>query len=417
MISAPEWREVALGEVCEAPQYGWTTRARSAADGDSLRLLRTTDISRGQVDWSTVPFCETEPKDPQKYVLHDGDLVISRAGSIGFSFLVQDPPPAVFASYLIRFRPGPAVVPRYLAWFMRSPGYWRQVSASASGIAQQNINAKKLQSIRLPLPPLEIQTVIVAALEEQFSRLDEALRALGSARRRLKQYRLAAIAAVIGTEVTLPLLHPDWPWTTLGEMAEIVGGVTKDKKRETVPHLIEVPYLRVANVQRGRLDLREVKAIRVSAQELARLRLRRGDILFNEGGDRDKLGRGWVWSGEIEDCVHQNHVFRARLQDSKIEPRFVSWYANTVGRDYFVRHGRQTTNLASINKTLLGRLPVPVPSREEQRAILNEIDRRESVAQVLEREMAAAEQRAMTLGAEILRLSLDEAAGAPLGRR
>jgi type I restriction enzyme S subunit len=95
----------------------------------------------------------------------------------------------------------------------------------------------------------------------------------------------------------------------------------------------------------------------------------------------------------------------------------VSWYANTVGRDYFVRHGRQTTNLASINRTLLSRLPVPVPSQQEQRAILNEIDRRESVAQVLEREMAAAEHRATTLGAEILRLSLDEAAGPPLWRR
>jgi type I restriction enzyme S subunit len=84
----------------------------------------------------------------------------------------------------------------------------------------------------------------------------------------------------------------------LGEIAEVVGGVTKDAKRQADPSLIEVPYLRVANVQRGRLDLSMIATIRTSSVQAQKLRLEKGDVLLNEGGDRDKLGRGWVISDD-----------------------------------------------------------------------------------------------------------------------
>ena len=112
-----------------------------------------------------------------------------------------------------------------------------------------------------------------------------------------------------------------WAWTTLGEIAEVVGGVTKDTKKQSDPALPEMPYLRVANVQRGYLDLREITKIRVPESTLAKLRLLPGDVLLNEGGDRDKLGRGWVWDGQIPNCIHQNHVFRARLPEETASPQ------------------------------------------------------------------------------------------------
>ncbi len=90
-----------------------------------------------------------------------------------------------------------------------------------------------------------------------------------------------------------------------------------------------LPYLRVANVQRGYLDLSEMKEIEATEDEIADLQLREGDVLFNEGGDRDKLGRGWVWRGELPECIHQNHVFRARLHAGVADPKFVSWYGNS----------------------------------------------------------------------------------------
>jgi type I restriction enzyme S subunit len=164
-------------------------------------------------------------------------------------------------------------------------------------------------------------------------------------------------------------LRSGWTWRTLGEIAEVVGGVTKDTKKQADPRNVEVPYLRVANVQRGRLDLSNVATIRVPAETAKRLELRRGDVLLNEGGDRDKLGRGWVWDDQIPRCIHQNHVFRARLRDN-VEPKFLAYYTNELGRDWFEHNGRQTTNLASISLTKIRQLPVPVPSVDEQRRIV-----------------------------------------------
>src|SRR6266849_983390 len=104
----PGWALAQLGDVSTKPQYGWTT---SAADQGSLQLLRTTDISSGKVDWDTVPFCRDEPKDATALLLCDGDIVVSRAGSVGKSFFIEQPRRSVFASYLVRFRP--RVDPRY----------------------------------------------------------------------------------------------------------------------------------------------------------------------------------------------------------------------------------------------------------------------------------------------------------------
>jgi len=158
--------------------------------------------------------------------------------------------------------------------------------------------------------------------------------------------------------------------------------------------LRSVPYLRVANVQRGHLDLREVKLIEAPAREIEELRLLPGDVLFNEGGDRDKLGRGWVWEGQLAECIHQNHVFRARPFTSDVAGKLVSWWGNTFGKDYFVREGKQTTNLASINMRKLSALPVPIPPTVEQRRITSEVERRLSAVDEIERQVDANLQRA-----------------------
>lgn len=165
-----------------------------------------------------------------------------------------------------------------------------------------------------------------------------------------------------------------WQLTTLGEIADVQGGITKGKQRTPNDKLREVPYLRVANVQRGFLDLGEVKTIEATEDEVRQFQLRPGDVLFNEGGDRDKLGRGWIWSGEIAECIHQNHVFRARIHGGVLVPKILSWYGNSEGQAYFLREGKQTTNLASLNSTKLRALPVLIPPGPEQQRIVAAIE-------------------------------------------
>jgi type I restriction enzyme S subunit len=171
----------------------------------------------------------------------------------------------------------------------------------------------------------------------------------------------------------LPEVPKGWAWASLEMLTDIVGGITVDAKR-TGPDLQEVPYLRVANVQRGRLELSEVKMLLAAPSKIKELRLAPGDILLNEGGDRDKIGRGWIWEGQLECCIHQNHVFKARLYVFDLPPKYVSYYANEMGRNYFFSEGKQTTNLASINLTKVSLLPIPIPSAAEAFQVVELLD-------------------------------------------
>lgn len=134
---------------------------------------------------------------------------------------------------------------------------------------------------------------------------------------------------------------------------------------------VRLPYLRVANVQDGRLDLSEIKMISVSRSQIERYSLQAGDVLMTEGGDFDKLGRGAVWNGQIAPCLHQNHVFAVRPDNTVILSAFLAAYCESeAGKRYFLSCSKQTTNLASINSTQLKDLPVVVPPVTEQIRIL-----------------------------------------------
>ena len=160
----------------------------------------------------------------------------------------------------------------------------------------------------------------------------------------------------------------DWQIRSLREVAQVQSGIAKNAKRQ-VHNAVDVHYLRVANVQDGYLDLDQMSTIRLSRDELVRYAVLPGDVLMNEGGDLDQLGRGAMWRGEFDPCVHQNHVFVVRCRSGLLPEFLNAWTASTPARRYFLLAGKQTTNLASINKKALGELPVPIPQPEEQRAI------------------------------------------------
>jgi len=291
------------------------------------------------------------------------------------------------------FVPATGLTSDYLYWYLIASV--PAIREMGSGTTFPEVSKKIAATIPVKIPPLVEQRRIVAAIEELFSRLDAAEFSLARAGVRLDSLRATTFDL---------LAEEDWAWTTLGQIAEIVGGVTKDSKRQGDPGLVEVPYLRVANVQRGYLDLDEIATIRVTPEKARALALQPGDVLFNEGGDRDKLGRGWVWSGEISDCIHQNHVFRARLRDG-FEPRFVSWHGNTFGRSWFEKNGKQTTNLASINLRTLKSFPVPAPPLEEQHRIVAEVERQLSIVDATR----AAIDRALERSGQLRRSILERA--------
>ena len=435
------WVLSTVGDVCSQPQYGYTTKASNLGE---LRLLRTSDITSGSINWKTVPYCAENPDDLEKYSLKDGDILVSRAGSVGVSYLVKKPLEAVFASYLIRFKP--LIDRQFLAYFLQSPAYWVAIADEKLGIAVPNVNATKLKSITLPIPPAAEQRRIVTKIEELFSELDKGVESLKTARAQLNVYRQSVLKHAFEGKLTaqwreenkdkletpeqllarikqerearceqqlqewkvavkkwerngksgrkpakpgrvkttteiaseevdqFPNIPKRWCLVRLCQIAEIGLGMSVSAARKPEDPL-EVPYLRVANVQRGFLDLSEIKYMSIERSQLGSLQLKKWDILFNEGGDRDKLGRGWIWQSEIAQCITQNHVFRARpYVKSESNSKLLSYWANTFGQHYFEKVGKQTTNLASINKTVLSKFPLPLIPSEEQEELCKQID-------------------------------------------
>jgi len=160
----------------------------------------------------------------------------------------------------------------------------------------------------------------------------------------------------------------DWGLSKLDQVAVIQTGLAKGKKDIKDP--VTLPYLRVANVQDGYFDLREIKTITVERSEIDRYSLRKNDVLLTEGGDLDKLGRGHLWDGQIEPCLHQNHVFVVRTRPDVVLPSFFALQTSGPhGRHYFLSCAKKTTNLASINSTQLKHFPVLVPPLREQQEI------------------------------------------------
>ena len=180
-------------------------------------------------------------------------------------------------------------------------------------------------------------------------------------------------------------------WVRLSEIALVGSGMSLSKSRK-LTNPTQIPYLRVANVQRGELDLSRVKTMEIEHSQLPRLALRRWDVLFNEGGYTVTSSvRGCVWEAQIEPCITQNHVFRAS-PFSESHPCTPSGFRTGVtpfGQLYFEAQGKQTTNLASINKTVLSNFPIPLPPIAEQEEIIRRLESQMAIVDHLERDVAS----------------------------
>lgn len=304
-----------------------------------------------------------------------------------------------------------AVEPEFLWRYLRQSSFRRTAEQSMTGaVGQRRVPKQYLEQTELPLPPLAEQKRIVAKLDALSARSARARNDLARIDILVKRYKQAILSKAFSGELTSNVewrptpegmvrtsnrdrLPASWQVCSLAEIAEIQSGLALGKKRKHDAELIELPYLRVANVQRGWLTLEEIKTVEVTEKEAQRLFLKPGDVLMNEGGDRDKLGRGWVWNGEIDNCIHQNHVFRVRLHADALPPKFLSYFANEFGQQHFFSQGKQTTNLASISKTKLSAMNVPVPPFPEAQEIVRRIER---AFRKIDR-LAAEAQRALAL--------------------
>jgi type I restriction enzyme S subunit len=167
----------------------------------------------------------------------------------------------------------------------------------------------------------------------------------------------------------VPHLPTGWQLKRLKHLAQVRSGIAKGKDTDG-KETVELPYLRVANVQDGHLDLDEVSIIEVDANVVERFSLQSGDVLMNEGGDYDKLGRGALWSGEVSPCLHQNHVFAVRPIEEDLSEWLAAVTQTRYAKFYFMNNAKQSTNLASISQGNVKELPVLLPPKNVRAELL-----------------------------------------------
>ena len=362
------WPTKPLEEIAEL--YGGSTPSRDSPAfwGGDIYWVTPTDLPMPDEGISVV----TKTKDhitqagldnSSATVVPKGTVLFSSRATIG-KVAVADMPLTTNQGFA-NFVPHSEVTSRFLAYAL---WFYREDIARLSGSTTfKEVSRSTLRKYHLPVPPLTEQERIVKLLDEA----DELRKLRAQADRRTTALIPSLFHEMFGENTKKPSAR-----VRLEQIAEVVSGVAKGRKfNGRLP--VEVPYLRVANVQAGHLDLSEIKTIEALPEEVEELALRRGDVLLTEGGDFDKLGRGAMLEQDLPNCIHQNHVFRVRVEQSKLNPIYFAKFLLTgEARGYFLGCAKRTTNLASINMTQLRALPVllpPLPLQKEFAARVSEI--------------------------------------------
>lgn len=382
----------------------WTSNAPTSWKVVPLRSIITSRSVKGQTDLPLLSVAREKgvfvraldgsdgnhnmiPTDLRPYkVARMGDLVINKMkawqGSMGIAPTDGVVSPAYYV-YKLEFASH-----QYAESLLRSKPYVAEFARSSDGvrIGQWDLSIPRMREIPILVPPPNEQEAIVRFLQYANRRIDCFVRSKRKLIALLEEQKRAIVNQVatrgLNSHVALTPsgiaalgdIPAQWQMTPLKTVAKIQSGVTLGKAYGNRPRR-EYPYLRVANVQSGRLDLRTVKRVSVPPTEAARSTLRPGDVLMTEGGDIDKLGRATLWSGEVADCLHQNHVFAIRPALDVLTPEYLVTLLDTqYASTYFIRTAKQTTNLASTNKTTIGNLRLPLPDIAEQARLLQYLD-------------------------------------------
>jgi type I restriction enzyme S subunit len=340
-------QRVPLYEMAAIDEFGGTLREPRIVSLGSCRSGRS-KFRNGDVLFAKITPCVQNGKSA---------LANGIDGNLGFG-----------SSEFYVLRTKASVLPEYLFFFVRQKSVVQAAVASFAGTSgRQRVPSSFWDTLQVPIPPVPVQERIVQILQkasEIYRKRQEALRLADA-------ILPASFVAMFGD----PNDNLDKvQWLPLGRIADIRSGVTKGRKLRA-KNTVEVPYLRVANVQDGFLDLSEIKTIEVLPEDVEKYHLEDGDILMTEGGDPDKLGRGAIWRGQVEGCIHQNHVFRVRVNRDKLAPEYLAALMRTqYAKQYFLSCAKRSSNLASINSTQVKAFAVPLPPIKMQEKFVSAVE-------------------------------------------
>jgi len=406
----PNWELIRVSEAGELLRGVNYKKEHSSYEGQEnyLPVLRANNINSGELNFENLVFVE------KKYIsetqlLKTGDIVF--AMSSGSKHLVGKTAKAKsdfhggFGAFCAVFRPIENFDKDFIAYFFQSPTYKNLIRKIGQGTNIINLKREHILDLDFPLPPLPEQHRIVSKIEQLFTDLDKGIEYLKTAQQQLKVYRQAVLkwafeGKLTNENVADGELPQDWKWFKLNALSKVTGGITKNGIREK--HKLKLPFLRVANVYFNSLDLSELHTIGLEEKEIERARLEIDDLIFVEGnGSIEQIGRVALWNGAIKNCVHQNHLIKARLFKSVFPKYALHFFCSKVGRDKIKIQASSSSGLHTLSLGKIQKLELPLCSLKEQKIIVQEIESRLSVCDKIEEAIETS-----LLQAEALRLSI-----------
>jgi type I restriction enzyme, S subunit len=354
-------RRVALNSVVTIEGGGTPSKARPEFFTGSTPWVTPKDMKCWEIHAAEDYITEEAIRESSTRLIPAGAvLVVIRSGVLKHSLPIAINRVAVTLNQDMKaLRCGSQLHPEYLARALQA--FAPRLLQTVRGTTADNISTDVLRRLEIPLPPLAEQRRIAEVLDKA-----DAIRA----KRRMVTARLdGLLQAVFLYMFGDPVANPKgWPKEALSGLSRVQGGLTVNRKR--AEHGLNVPYLRVANVQRGALAVSAMKRIGLTPEELARTRLEEGDVLLVEGnGNPDEIGRAAIWDGSIEPCVHQNHLIRVRPHVDVLAPEYLLAFVNSDAcKRYFQQVGKTTSGLVTININVVRNCPIVLPPIDAQRA-------------------------------------------------
>ena len=372
-------------------QLGKMLQPQQASPTDTLEYyLCAVNLGNNVLKTDTLKqmwFTESEKK---VMAVRKGDLVVVEGGDVASSAIIEEELQDVYyQNALHRVRGTGKIDVRILRYLLITAKAQGHIDLICNKATIAHFSKDKFKSLPCIVAPESMQSRIANFLDAKCAQIDAIIGKQQQVIEKLKAYKQSVITEAVtkGLDPTVPMkdsgvwwvgaVPKHWKVGQLKYFSKIRSGITLGKKYPADVELRAFPYLRVANVQGEYTDLLNVTTINVPEDEAEKYLLHAGELLMTEGGDRDKLGRGCVWNGEIEVCLHQNHVFAVTTDAHKLDVHFLDYMTTSdVARNYFDYTAKKTTNLASTNSTIILEFRLPVPGLEEQKGIVECLDKK-----------------------------------------
>ena len=387
----PEGWEISKVSYFYEVQLGKMLQPQKKSETDTEeKYLCAANVGKNSLSLDTLKTMWFSQTEKHQFDLKEGDLLVVEGGDVASCAIIETPIRNLFfQNALHRVRPLHNESVAFLRYWLMTAKSYGYIDLICNKATIAHFSKEKFIALPILVIPQDIQSKIVSFLDLECKQIDDLLSKSRSSIEEYKKLKQAVITQAVTKGVRgeremkdsgvewIGEIPKEWRKTQLRHCATIKSGITLGKSYSKDTVLIERPYLRVANVQGGYVDLNDLATIQVTPDEDLKYRLHSGDVLMTEGGDRDKLGRGCVWHGEIEPCLHQNHVFAVQTNETVLLPEFLEYLtASNVGRSYFDVTAIKTTNLACTSSSKVLAFTIPLPPIEEQIEIVSYIKKR-----------------------------------------